>query len=637
TPVSGLSDAGSMRFSGAGAYYIVSDHWAAILDSIADLKAHFDREEDIRLVTTLPEASRYQDASNDGLGSRDMKHALLLYGCPRPNSGADILTSLPPRPVVDRYISRFFSRVDLVATSAAHGPTFLREYEMFWTDPEGTPIMWLGLLFSMMCLALLASDSSDASPGVETYQQQTHQIGLYRLRVVQCLVLGEYTNPSPYVLETMHNYVYIEFIMRSDAYEDIWFLHGLTVSLARRMGYHRDPRHFPHISPLQGEMRRRLWSTVLLSDILISGQMGMPCMICDEQYDTTEPRNLNDADLNDDTKELPAGRPETEITTTLGLIARRRLLTVLSTISTLTAAVKPHSYKETLRIDAALNEAEASLPQPLRMRSMAASVMDTAQTIISRIFLRHLYYKGQIMLHRGYLFLQSELSPPDTIAIEPYAYSRQICVNASLGCLELQDILDKEACPGGQLHTMRWRVTSILNHHFLTATMILCSLLYRRQTLGREEDILAALRRSRMIWMRRSAISCEAKKAAETVSIVLARAGEGRGAIFGSSEEQVVPDFLPLSVAMGDDSVSPFGIEHISSYMDGPSGGTYFVTTYHSPTNEAPYILLTAFQLTYGHLMPGKSPHFLDMLLNLLESSLTATNLYLVGFNNIEW
>lgn len=73
---------------------------------------------------------------------------------------------------------------------------------------------------------------------------------------------------------------------------------------------------------------------------------------------------------------------------------------------------------------------------------------------------------------------------------------------------------------------MRFRVTSIMNHQFLTATMILCSMLHRRETQQRERDILAALQRCREIWMRRGESSKEAKKAAGTINFVLARADD---------------------------------------------------------------------------------------------------------------
>lgn len=86
--------------------------------------------------------------------------------------------------------------------------------------------------------------------------------------------------------------------------------------------------------------------------------------------------------------------------------------------------------------------------------------------------------------------------------------------------------LDEETRPGGQLDTLRWRVTSIMNHQFLTATMILCSLLHRGQTLDERDAIMAALRGARAIWIRTSTTSREAQRATEGVSFVLAKAGE---------------------------------------------------------------------------------------------------------------
>ena len=252
--------------------------------------------------------------------------------------------------------------------------------------------------------------------------------------------------------------------------------------------------------------------------------MGMPRMILDSQCDTAEPRNLNDTDLDEDTAKLPTPRPETENTTALGCIARRRMVIALGTISNRTGSIECCSYAEVMKIDAKLHDAAASIPPPLRMKPMAASVTDSPQIIMSRLFISHMFYRGQTMLHRRFLHMASSSKDEDS-----FAYSRNACLDASLGSLQIQHILDEETCPGGQLHTLRWRMSSIIHHQFLTATMILCSLLHRGQTLNQDVDIKAALHRARAIWMRRSSNSQEAKKAADTVSIVLAKAGESRG------------------------------------------------------------------------------------------------------------
>ncbi|KAH6845798.1 hypothetical protein B0I37DRAFT_392784 [Chaetomium sp. MPI-CAGE-AT-0009] len=507
TPVEVGSECGSMRMSASELRYVGGDHWTAILDGIADLKDHFDQEERFRLAQDDHETTA-GDATSNLLGTRST-HTPLLYGCPLPSSRAEILAALPPKSAVDRYISRYFNRLDL--------------YDAFWSNISSVPVVWIGLLFSMICLALLTSDPSDTAHGDP--EHRSAQIDLYREKTVQCLIVGEYTKSGPYVLETVIHYVYIELILRGDADKDIWFLFALEVNLALRMGYHRDPSNFPGISPLQSEIRRRLWATVLQGDILVPAQMGMPRMISDSIWDTAEPRNLSDTDFDENTAELPPPRPETELTPALSIIARRRMFIALGAISDVTSAAQPCSYSEVMRVDGILQQAATNMPPPLKSKPLAMSVTDTPQLIMTRLFLTHLFHKGQIMLHRRFLYLESP-SPDKDI----FAYSRTTCLDASLGALQIQNILDEETGPGGQLYTMRWRVSSIMNHTFLTATMVLCSMLHRGRTLQREDEILRALRRTRTIWMRASSGSQEAKKAAETVSIVLARAGEGRGA-----------------------------------------------------------------------------------------------------------
>lgn len=72
----------------------------------------------------------------------------------------------------------------------------------------------------MMCLALLASDASDTTDGLGAQQQRAFEIELCREKVVRCLTAGQYTKTGPYVLETMANNLYVEFIMHPDANRD---------------------------------------------------------------------------------------------------------------------------------------------------------------------------------------------------------------------------------------------------------------------------------------------------------------------------------------------------------------------------------------------------------------------------------
>ncbi|KAK9850069.1 hypothetical protein MYU51_012901 [Penicillium brevicompactum] len=309
--IDGNSECGDMQISKSESHYVGNNHWATILDGIADLKDHLNRDEQFSLANTRSDFDIYEHGNP--LARPRSGYTLLLYGGHRLGSKEEILAGLPPRSAVDRYISRYFNYLDLVSSSAVHGPSFLCEYEAFWGNPSGAPLMWIGLLFSMICLACLTSDVI-SEPDAE---DKSLQVDLYREKVVQCLTLGEYTRAGSYVLETVINYTYAKFCIRTDADKDIWFLLALEVNLAMRMGYHRDPNHFSGISPFQGEMRRRLWATVLMGDILISNQMGMPRMISDTKWDTSEPRNLNDTDFDEQSTELPLSPPSQNIQTPL--------------------------------------------------------------------------------------------------------------------------------------------------------------------------------------------------------------------------------------------------------------------------------------------------------------------------------
>ncbi|KAI0809845.1 hypothetical protein GGR55DRAFT_679075 [Xylaria sp. FL0064] len=499
------SECGSICISSSKLPYVGGEHWAAILDGIAEIRDQIvsEDEDSYELDETFTERS---------------PRVLLLYGNHKRTSRAEILEALPPKAVADRYVSRYFNRFDLVSC-AVHGPSFLREYEAFWESSDAVSLAWVGLLFGILCLAVMASDPQHPSFGSETDHKQL-QIERYRRKIVDCLIMNEYTKPGPYVLEAVVHYLYVEFLLEPDAQDDLWFLLALEVNMAMRMGYHRDPSHFPEISSLQAEMRRRLWSTVLLGDILISSQMGMPRMISDSGWDTAEPLNFNDNDLSHDMTQLPLPRPETETTTVLGLISRQRVVMALGAISDLTARAKPYSYAEVIVVDRILRDAEARIPPPLKMKPLTSSMTDAPILIMSRLFLQHMIYKGQLMLHRRFVQVKTSLHTDDALA-----YSRRACLHASLQLLRIQQISDEETQPGGQLDTMRWRMTSIMNHQFLTASMVLCSLVYHDKTQGRFEEVIAALRGARNIWMR-STDSRESKKAAETVNLVLVRASK---------------------------------------------------------------------------------------------------------------
>ncbi|CAO2648217.1 Nn.00g074840.m01.CDS01 [Neocucurbitaria sp. VM-36] len=522
------SDYGSISIRHARLNYVGSSHWAAILDSIVELRNHFAQEEGVLDQTpdpVLPPTSF-------------PKPQLLYSGLPYETT-LSIIKSIPPRPVVDRLVSRYFNVLD-IAPGLVHSAHFLREYEKFWEAPQDAPIMWVGLLFSMICLsaqlqqASLAPPDSVQSPSRTPILAPEDPVDVYRAKTVQCLLLGHYTMGGPYVLETLILYFLSECFNLKDMEIGIWVLSGTIMRIAVHMGYHRDAKHFPTISPFAGEMRRRAWATLVQLDFSISTQLGLPTLIKESQTDTAEPRNLYDSDFDESTIELPQSRPVSEVTPTLYVLAKLQLISVGLKVANVAAEPRTHSYTDVLELDRQITEARNALPSSLKWNGLATSLDVSSQIIIQRIWLEVTLQQLTIVLHKKFL-------DPSRLQ-QNYRSSRIACLNAAMKILELQRLVDEETQADGLLYQSRWRVSSAFSNDFLLATSILCYGLQSHTERQKEQPmntegidieptllgkIRLLLDTSRSIWSRQCARSREAQKAVAAIQYVLGNAGAG--------------------------------------------------------------------------------------------------------------
>lgn len=401
--------------------------------------------------------------------------------------------------------------------------------------------MWLGQLFAIMCLSsqfqqqVLAPNALTAlavSPG----QENELAIATFQAKLVECLILGHYTEGGPYVVETLILYFLSEMFPLKEVDVGIWMLVGTIVQVAMHMGYHRDAVHFPKsITPFAGEMRRRVWSMVVQLDFSISTQLGLPRLI--SQANTTGPRNLYDSDFDESTAELPPSRPQTEVTPILYTLAKLRILSVGIQISDLISEPRDYPYSEVLRLDQQINEAMNSLPSGMKWEGLSASLTATPLVLIQKIWLGMCIQRLKVVLHKKFL-TQSFTKR------QQYTYSQSTCLTAAMKILEFQQLIDEETRPDGRLYQIRWRVSTAVTQDFLLATSVLCLHLQARvQTHGQHshpkqrnssENTEVALQdgRSRQllrtsldIWLRLSADSTEARRAAEALRFVLRETG----------------------------------------------------------------------------------------------------------------
>ncbi|KXL47363.1 hypothetical protein M433DRAFT_82246 [Acidomyces richmondensis BFW] len=451
---------GIMKMDNGRTVFASDSHWYAILGEISEVKNYFAaHKEDYKQHMQKVQAAKADESPGT---------AFLLHSPPAKDK-AEILAAFPSKADADRLIARYFNAYD-PSVHIIHGPSFQKQYDRHWLQPQETSVVWLGLCFAMMTLALQSYHRAGDEPPEYRGRAQSLSHDFRRL-TAQCLLLADITQPLAQVLETLILHIQAEYGRSRDAEAGVLILVSLSVRLAMRMGYHRDPAPHPQISPFDGEMRRRVWTFVRMTDLLISFQFGIPSIIRTDHVDTEPPRNLYDDELHEDMKALPPSRPTFEATPMSYMIAKSKMTFLFGDIVERSQSLSnPPSYEEVMKFDAKLREQRSTHPPLLQMRSFQESARDPANLIMQRLGLEMVYLRSLFVLHRRFIARGRE-NPR-------YAYSRRTCIDASMQLLDHQATLHMESQPGGRLRSVKWYISSLTTHDFLLAAMLVCLDLY---------------------------------------------------------------------------------------------------------------------------------------------------------------
>ncbi|KAL9067961.1 MAG: hypothetical protein Q9157_006646 [Trypethelium eluteriae] len=523
--------------------YVGSSHWAAILKDVGltlvmgllsdtlclqriqieDVKEYLDEDQD------EPEDNGRDDSPSGSVEENPLADPFsngvaVAVGHAKMQSKSQLLDAMPEKPVVDRLVLEWFNSYDPFL-HLIHAPTFQDEYKNFWKDPQRTPTMWIGLLCGIMSLAVFFRHRAEGS-GCQPPRAVMDTMKRYRTMAESAMVIADYTTGKPYTIECMMVTAANQHLLSVGNQCNVWVMLGLTIRLALRMGFHRDPSHFPEIGFMQGEMRRRVWHLLTQLDVLISFQLGLPSMIRSIPSDIKPPHNLLDADFDMNTKEPPQPRPLSEMTPVSYSIAKWRICAVFAEACDASLAVTEPSYAEVLDLDKRMREAYGLIPPTLRVRPMDQSVTDTPEIIMCRFNLELLYLKSQCVLHRRFL----NESQTDT----RHTYSRKTCLEAAFECLKYHKIIHDAVQSGGHLERFRWYMSSITSHNFLLAAMIICLELttyheadataanaMREQLSWNQDEAIALLKTSYVIWKSVRGLSKDSAKACGILGVLL--------------------------------------------------------------------------------------------------------------------
>ena len=473
--------------------YNGSSHWSAMLEDIQGLKSVISNDTSDTTDDDISEAEENAEIS-------------LLFGAAVPLPLERILSQyLPSRQESDRLTAAYF-RSKGASVPFIHTVQFRRLYESFWADPLNAPLLWTSLLFSIFHVA-----HNTLSLGKDNLLSDNR----YVVAAAQCLALGEYFRPKRWAIESLLLFLQAKCLTSLGTLPDVGILLGLLVRLATIMGYHRDP-DILRLSAFEREMRRRTWSYCMQLDLLISFQLGLPSNIQYPTWDTRPPRNLHDFDFDEETKQLPPSRADTEPTDIQFYIAKHRLMAVFEKILRHTLTQRMDVSTDVNKLDDEIHRVYFALPDCFSPRPMAASVVDSPSLIVTRLCVFFVYQKSLCVLHRPYI-------------LRGRSHSLSICRDAASKIVQHYVDVYKEFLPGGQLETERWFMGGITWHDYLLAVMLLCLVLCTSAQDGSWPEttdlaeIVQLLRRARDICKEQATRSTDSERVRRVVDATLLR------------------------------------------------------------------------------------------------------------------
>ncbi|KAJ6024702.1 hypothetical protein N7540_005499 [Penicillium herquei] len=532
-------DTGTLVFKDDGTNYIDSANWRAILEEINGVKEYLDEQD--------------ENFDEDGVEDDpfDTSSPVLLLGLAKPITKQEVLADIPARSIADRLVSRFLQTSEpslgmlepfckpYICTNRViviiHVPTFRREYDHFWKHPLDMSFTWIALLYSIMALSITLHHRSEEPLPMSTMDPMTLW-DVFRQKAAQCLVQANYITPGKYKPNALFLYTVSEFYRSQDGQMGVSHLLGISIRLALRMGYHRDPSHYPKLSPYEGEMRRRMWAMLCQLDTLVSFQNGLPRTIQSYYQDAAMPSNLLDTDFDENTAQLPPGRPEEERTQVSYTRAKTRLMDVFGQICDSAYKREPVSYDEIMVMDRSLEAAHAKMPSFLRVRPLSQSIGEQTYIILNRYTLNLIYQKARIVLHRPYI----------TERHGKHANSRKICITAASATLRHHADIWSESLPGGQVYKERFLLNSLQNTDFMLSAMILCLALSQdndntddSEMTQEKSELLLLLENTHRIFKQTPRRSPDTQRAFVALSIMLSKVrGHSLESLTSNSEEE---------------------------------------------------------------------------------------------------
>lgn len=268
--------------------YVNGSFWADLED--AD-------EEEPRDVPSLEEAT--EEATNispSGHSAIDSSNTYqrFIFGMTTVPGASGLRHLHPPEARIFTLWQLYLENVDPLL-KLLHVPTNQRQLLRASTHLDNIPPPVEALMFAIYFAAVTSLQCSVATRKL-LHQDRLDLLNQYRIGIEQSLANANFmTAPDVATLQALTLYLICARQTVDKAY--VWSMVGLLYRLATKLGLHRDPMSLG-LPPFMAEMRRRLWWQICILDVRIAEDNDTDPLICEHNFDTKYPTNVNDGDLD---------------------------------------------------------------------------------------------------------------------------------------------------------------------------------------------------------------------------------------------------------------------------------------------------------------------------------------------------
>ncbi|KAI1104462.1 fungal-specific transcription factor domain-containing protein [Jackrogersella minutella] len=293
-----LGDAGQSR-------YVSSGFWSRVNDELHGLKADTEGLTGGEYDSSGDEDSPGKTPSTQELDRTPSDRHAFLFGHNLTSPPPD-LREFHPLPSQIPFLLNVYSENINVMAHIIHMPTV---HKMIRDLPGGdlsalTPANE-ALMFAIYYASITSMEEDDIKTNFGSTKSELNI--KYRLGLEYALAKADFLKvPNIVLLQAFVIFLFL--LRRHDSPQFVWMMTGLAIRMAQALGLHRDGSHFPHLTSYEVEMRRRVWWALCAIDVRASEDQGTDLTITHGSFDTRFSLNINDSDIDTETKETPIER-----------------------------------------------------------------------------------------------------------------------------------------------------------------------------------------------------------------------------------------------------------------------------------------------------------------------------------------